>query len=194
MIKSLSFKPVLVLCLSVCIGITAVASELFADISQGKRTKLELYVTAKEAYALWQQDSSTVKIIDCRTPEEYAFIGHAPMAFNIPSAFMTHRFDVINRHYAMRLNADFIKLVTGRFNPDQTVLILCRSGQRSAWAVNQLAQIGWRRVYNVTDGFEGDVLDKPGDPEHGRRVVNGWKNSGLPWTFALNPDLVYKSE
>ena len=58
------------------------------EIPKDKQTTLGLYVTAKEAYDLWQKDQQKIKIIDCRTPEEYAFVGHPPMAANVPSKFM----------------------------------------------------------------------------------------------------------
>jgi hypothetical protein len=44
-------------------------------------------------------------------------------------------------------------------------------------------------VYTVIDGFEGDV-GKDG-PQAGQRVVNGWKNDGLPWTYKLDKDKLY---
>ena len=38
------------------------------------------YVTPTEAYEMWQENPGKVKIVDCRTPEEYVFVGHAFMA------------------------------------------------------------------------------------------------------------------
>ena len=32
---------------------------------------------------------------------------------------------------------------------------MCRSGNRSAQAVNLLAEVGFRSVYNIMDGMEG---------------------------------------
>ena len=60
---------------------------------------------------------------------------------------------------------------------------MCRSGDRSAAAANQLAEAGFTAVYSVVDGFEGDVA-KDG-PTAGLRTVNGWKNKGLPWGYKL---------
>jgi hypothetical protein len=34
----------------------------------------------------------------------------------------------------------------------------------------------------------GDVMDDPGSVFEGKRMKNGWKNSGLPWTCDLDPD------
>ncbi len=35
---------------------------------------------------------------------------------------------------------------------------------------------GFRRVYNVLHGFEGDL-----DEHHQRGRLNGWRFDGLPW-------------
>jgi rhodanese-related sulfurtransferase len=71
---------------------------------------------------------------------------------------------------------------------DDTLLVMCRSGGRSAIAVNQLGQAGFKNVYNITDGMEGDVVDDPDSVFLGQRPKNGWKNSGAPWTYKLTPE------
>ncbi len=43
----------------------------------------------------------------------------------------------------------------------------------------------------IVDGFEGDALKLPESYNNGRRLVNGWKNSGAPWTYRLDPQLTY---
>ena len=45
-------------------------------------------------------------------------------------------------------------------------------------------------VYNVMDGMEGDRVDDPGSINHGKLMKNGWKNSGAPWTYDVNPELI----
>ena len=72
--------------------------------------------------------------------------------------------------------------------PDDTLLVMCRSGGRSAIAVNLLAKAGFTQVHNVIDGFEGDVIKDPDSVFLGQRLKNGWKNSGCPWTYQLTPD------
>lgn len=54
-------------------------------------------------------------------------------------------------------------------------------------AVNALAASGFTNAYNIIDGFEGDKVDDPNSPDHGKRRVNGWKNSNLSWTYAVDP-------
>jgi rhodanese-related sulfurtransferase len=58
-------------------------------------------------------------------------------------------------------------------------------------AVNQLAQAGYQNVYNIIDGMEGDTVNDPESTYHGKRMKNGWKNAGLPWTYDLDPALVW---
>jgi rhodanese-related sulfurtransferase len=66
-------------------------------------------------------------------------------------------------------------------------------GGRSAQAVNALAKAGFKRVFNIIDGMEGDLVSDPASAHHGKRMKNGWKNSGLPWTYEVNPDLLWTS-
>ena len=72
--------------------------------------------------------------------------------------------------------------------PDDTLMVMCRSGGRSAIAANFLAKAGFKNVYNIIDGMEGDPVQNPASVFQGQRLVNGWKNSGCPWTYNLTPD------
>jgi rhodanese-related sulfurtransferase len=164
------------------------------SLPEGKQTTLGLYVTAKEAYEKWLADPDNVKILDVRTPEEYIFIGHAPMAFNIPLMFITHRFNENRTRPVMEDNPDFPDLAKAKFKTTDTILVMCRSGGRSARSVNKLAEAGFKNVYTITDGFEGDVVKDTESSYYGKRLKNGWKNAGNPWTYDLDPDLVYDSE
>jgi len=66
-------------------------------------------------------------------------------------------------------------------------------GRIALWAtpVNVLAKEGFEKLYTVTDGFEGDKAKDPASPTYGKRTLNGWKNSGNPWTYSLKPELMY---
>ncbi len=70
---------------------------------------------------------------------------------------------------------------------------MCRSGKRSAKAVNVLAKAGYSKVYTVVDGYEGGKLKKGKNKgkNKGKRFKDGWKNSGLPWTYSLDKDMMY---
>jgi rhodanese-related sulfurtransferase len=74
------------------------------------------------------------------------------------------------------------------------LLVMCRSGPRGAMAINLLAKAGFTNVYNITDGMEGDAVKDPNSVFNGQRLVNGWKNSGLPWTYEINPERMVMPE
>ena len=51
-----------------------------------------------------------------------------------------------------------------------------------------LAKAGFKNVYNIIDGMEGDLVTDPANVYFGKRMKNGWKNSGVPWTYDVNPE------
>ena len=166
----------------------AMAQDALPELPKAKQTELGLYLTASEAYVKWQADPDNVTILDVRTTEEYIFVGHAPMARNVPLVSQTYEWDENKQYFSMKPNPDFITQLKDFANPPDTILVMCRSGGRSAMAVNLLAQAGFKNVYNITDGMEGDAVKDPASVFMGQRLVNGWKNSGLPWTYRLDPD------
>jgi len=169
------------------------APQRIHHVPQRKQTGLGLYVTAREAFEMWKTDPKWVKIVDVRTPEEYLFVGHAEMARNIPIAFVKYDWDADENEPVLEPNPDFVPCAKNLFGATDTLLVLCRSGGRSALAVNALAKAGFEHVYNVIDGMEGDLVNNPGSVYHGKRMKNGWKNSGPPWTYEVDPDLLWIS-
>jgi rhodanese-related sulfurtransferase len=164
------------------------------QVPEAKQTVLGLYITAAEAYQRWKADPDNVKIIDVRTPEEYVFVGHPEMAWNVPLKFLAYEWDAAKGKSVMKTNPDFVAQVKRIVKPTDTVLVTCRSGQRSGPAVNLLAEAGIKEAYSVIDGVEGDKVSDPENVFHGKRMKNGWKNSGLPWTYDLDPKLMYLPE
>jgi len=187
------------------ICITAMASTAFAEavkpvaatenlqLPEGKQTTLGLYATAAEAYEKWKAAPDKVIVIDVRTPEEYAFIGHPEMAVNIPLAFVTYHRKDGKTTYGPKMNSNFVAEVTKLFGSTDTLLLLCRSGDRSAMAVNKLAASGFKNAYTIIDGFEGDKVTDTGSVFLGKRMRNGWKNS-LPWTYSIDPEKLILEE
>ena len=47
--------------------------------------------------------------------------------------------------------------------------------------------MGFTEVYNMIESFEGSS-----DPATGLRTVNGWRNRGLPYTYRMDPGLMYR--
>jgi len=163
-------------------------TETGATLPRGKQTALGLYATAKEACEKWAAAPDKVMILDVRTLEELLFVGHPTMAWKIPVAIQLYEWDSEGKKYPMKPLPDFVARVSSVAKPDDAIFVMCRSGGRSAIAVNMLAQAGFKNAWNITDGMEGDLVDDPGSVFAGQRLRNGWKNSGLPWTYKLTPD------
>jgi rhodanese-related sulfurtransferase len=153
------FLPMVILFwMILCSAVLVLAA---SDIPKSKQTVLGLYLTAEEAFSKWHVDSEKVVVLDVRTPEEYIFVGHAPMARNIfvghapmarniPVRFLNQELTAKKRRPVMELNPDFVSQVRRDYKASDTILIMCRSGGRSALAVNLLAEAGFQQVYNVT--------------------------------------------
>jgi rhodanese-related sulfurtransferase len=163
-------------------------TEHIEQLPAAKQTALGLYLTARQAFEKWRAAPDEVTIIDVRTPEEFLFVGHPDMAWKIPVGTQTYEWDAVKGQFPMKLLPDFVSRVQEVAKPADTILVMCRSGGRSAIAANLLAQAGFTNVYNVVDGMEGDVVSEPGSVFRGQRLVNGWKNSGCPWTYKLTPE------
>ncbi|SFN75033.1 Rhodanese-related sulfurtransferase [Roseovarius lutimaris] len=162
-----------------------------ADLSKSKQTTPGLYITAADAGPVLA-DHPNMALIDVRTPSETMLIGYATQAAaNIPSKFVDPglAFDPKKGVYKMIDNPDFVAGVQAWLASDaasgvDTLLVMCRSGSRSAAAIEKLVKAGVDvTLYNVVDGFEGDKDDT------GARTVNGWRNAGLPWTYKVREGL-----
>jgi rhodanese-related sulfurtransferase len=167
-----------------------------AGLPKIKVTKLGLYLEAKEVPAFLKKHAPKVLFVDLRTPEEQLFVG-VPEGIDgtAPFGIMNYgKWDEEKKTYVRFPNPDFLgnfeiwALDKGIEKTDPIVLI-CRSGDRSALGADLLARHGYTNVWSVVDGFEGD-LAKDG-PRKGQRAVNGWKNEGLPWSYNLDKARVY---
>jgi rhodanese-related sulfurtransferase len=94
----------------------------------------------------------------------------------------------IAKRFVMKPLPDFVARVKQVATPEHTIMAMCRSGGRSAMALNVLAKAGFTKVYNIVDGMEGDLVADPESAFVGQRLRNGWKNAGCPWTYELTPD------
>jgi len=168
-----------------------------AQVPQSKQTKPGLYLDAREAYALKQQLGDGALFIDIRTRGEVSYTGmatvvdaHVPLLEHPANAPWDEKAGRFKLEYNNDFDAELARRVAAKgLGKDAPVILMCRSGDRSSKAVNLLAELGYTKVYTVVDGFEGDVA-KDG-PDAGKRVVNGWKNAGLPWTYKLDKDKLY---
>ena len=168
-----------------------------AQVPEKKRTALNLYLAAEEVPGFLSAAHGKSLFLDVRTPAEITFVGMPPTVdANVPILLGPGAaFDEAKATLALVPNPDFLAEVERRLaarglGRDATVVVICRSGDRSAVAADMLAKGGFAHVWSVVDGFEGD-LAKEG-PEAGHRVVNGWKNKGLPWGYRLDKAKMYR--
>ena len=131
-------------------------------------------ISPQDAWEIMQNEPRTV-MIDVRSDMEFLFVGHPVGAIHIPWI----------DYPDWRLNPDFVtevrKLVLGgvcyeKPNSGVPILLICRSGKRSLEAGNLLVKEGFCDVYNVAEGFEGEL-----DEKHHRSTQGGWRFHGLPW-------------
>lgn len=186
----------------ISIGIATAAmiasAALAADVPEAKRTKAGLYVTAAEAADMLNDPS--VVFIDVRSRAEVSFLG-LPSRVNVHIPYMVMpmvaMYDSDAKGYGLELNPDFPMdfksyAEAHGLSGDTKIILICRSGSRSARAADLLNDMGYKNVYSVIDGFEGDkAKDGPGK---GQRVLNGWKNAGLAWSYAIAPEQAYPGD
>ena len=106
-------------------------------------------------------------LVDVRSNEERKFVGYVPESVHVAWATGT----------ALTRNPRFLRELEAKVGKSEVVLLLCRSGKRSAVAAEAATKIGFTAAFNVSEGFEGD-LDGSGH----RGQVGGWRLHGLKWT------------
>ncbi|RTE67512.1 sulfurtransferase [Amphritea opalescens] len=180
--------------LSCLLAVTSFAADKPAKATA--QTRLDLYATAAEAWDMMQQNDAAI-LVDVRDPIEIKFTGFAtPTRIHVPWMVAdTTIWSDKQGGWAMVKNPNFVQQVTDKLKQlgatvDTPIIMMCRSGStRSAPAVNVLAEQGYTNVWTVVDGFEGGKL-KEGDSK-GVRAVNGWRNSGLPWSYKVDPAVAW---
>jgi len=169
-----------------------------ATVAEIKQCEACVYVSAKEAHAIKTEGGAKVLFVDVRGPLEVQFVGRPDVIDrNIPYVLDDiSKIDEKRKEYQRMPNSDFAlaveEAVSGAgLDKSAAIILMCRSGDRSALASNLLAKAGYSNVMSVVDGFEGDKA-KDGEMK-GKRVVNGWRNAGLPWGYGLDPKWAYIS-
>ena len=115
----------------------------------------------------WDQESAGhAVLVDVRTTEERKFVGHVPGSLHVAWATGT----------AMTRNPRFARELEAKTAKGATIFLLCRSGKRSDAAAEAAAKAGFTRVFNVLEGFEGEI-----DEQRHRGGLGGWRAHRLPW-------------
>lgn len=170
-----------------------------ATLPKIKISKLGLYMEAKEVPGFLKKHAPKVLFVDVRTPEEQLFVG-VPHGIDgtTPFGIMNYaKWDAEKQTYVRYPNPDFLGqfemwVMDKGIDKSDPIVLICRSGDRSALSADLLARHGYTNVWSVVDGFEGD-LAKDG-PKKGQRAVNGWKNEGLPWSYNLDRNRVFMKD
>lgn len=176
------------LCLGgIGLGLSAFAAAAY-DVPASKKTKLGLYMTVAEATAALKAERAKVLFIDVRGRAEVQFVGYTEEVDGVvPLVDMSQFGEWDDKAARFKLDANPVfsqtveKMLAKRgLTKADKVIVMCRSGDRSAKAADALADAGFTQVYNQIEGFEGDLSAE------GRRSVNGWKNANQPWTYKLS--------
>jgi rhodanese-related sulfurtransferase len=117
-----------------------------------------------EAWALVRTGAAV--LVDVRSTEERKFVGHVPGSLHVAWATGT----------ALTRNPRFVRELEAKVGRDQVTLLLCRSGKRSALAAEAATKAGMGNVFNILEGFEGEINEA-----RQRGSADGWRFRGLPW-------------
>ena len=129
-------------------------------------------ITAIESWKICQDDPRAL-LIDVRSSMEFLFVGHPQGAIHVP--LIDEPDWIINENFV----TDIRKLVLGGLqvtSNDVAIILICRSGNRSAEAGKVLIDAGITNIYNIDEGFEGKL-----DEQHHRSSIGGWRHHDLPW-------------
>ena len=131
-------------------------------------------ISPTEAWGILQENPKAV-LVDVRSDMEFLFVGHPVGAIHIP--WIDYPEWTLNPEFVTEVRKLVLGgICSGSSDAGVPVLLICRSGKRSMDAGVQLIKQGFCEVYNIADGFEGEL-----DEQHHRGTLGGWRKEGLPW-------------
>ena len=191
-------KKLLSIAIVAILGLSSVyAGEL--KLPKKKQTPQKKYLSASQAYEAITKRGKDILFVDVRERAELEFVGSTGLAINIPYTIKAwDEWDEKKKtRFKWELNGDFLARIKSALkakglNKNSQIILMCRSGSRSAKAAGLLSKAGYNNVYTVWDGFEGDK-SKHKIKGHVVKIrdKNGWKNSNLPWTYKLKKENMY---
>ena len=126
------------------------------------------HLEPKKAQEFLQKNADAL-FIDCRSEMEYLFVGHPVGALHV--SWNDGPDWEVNPHFVGQ-----VKKIAGANFDKRPIVLICRSGNRTIEAGEALERAGFKCVYNILHGFEGEL-----DESHHRNSRNGWRVDGLPW-------------
>lgn len=138
-------------------------------------SKSELHPLSPQKACDMLEADPRVMLIDIRSTMEYLFVGHPSGSIHI--AWIDEPDWDINPHFVTEIR----KLMLGGkiCSVDEgcaPIILICRSGKRSLEAGKALLKAGFKQVFHVDEGFEGEL-----DEKHHRSTTGGWRYHDLPW-------------
>lgn len=114
-------------------------------------------------------------LIDVRSSMEFLFVGHPAGSVHVP--WIDEPEWIVNPDFVTEVRKVMLGGIgVDEHDSDAPVVLICRSGKRSLEAGKLLLNNGFEDVYNIDEGFEGEL-----DDNHHRSTVGGWRFRGLPW-------------
>ena len=155
-------------------------------------------ISPEDTHRLKTEGEQKVFFVDVRDPVEIQFTGFTDVVDqNIPFVLVDRSEWLEDRGvFRMYRNPRFAEQMETALqewggDKESKIITMCRSGSaRGEPSAAYLRENGFPNAYFVIHGFQGDVLQE-GEHE-GFRLKNGWQNSGLPWSYRLNPEKIYR--
>ena len=181
--------------------VLAIALFMVSVMAIGSAEAVTQVISPTEAKTKVENSPGDTFIVDVRTLEEYYFVGTCslvgnghPIAYNIPYKLWTSRIDCEEGKPILRtVERLFGVFIRRTFAPNDTIILMCRSGSRSTYAATYLDGLNHftTTIYKMDKGFQGSANDD------GYRcgMASGdrcWQGAYLPMTQKnLNCDLIW---
>lgn len=131
-------------------------------------------LSPRQAWEMMEENPRVI-MIDVRSSMEYLFVGHPTGSVHVPWIDAPNW--TVNPHFVTEVRKVLLGGVgMGVHSNDAPVVLICRSGKRSLEAGKLLIDNEFMEVFNVDEGFEGEL-----DEHHHRSTTGGWRYHGLPW-------------
>lgn len=170
-----------------------------SEVPKKRLTPQNLYLSPAEAHQMVSQEKDKLLFVDVRTRVELQYFGIADgVDANIPYYYVD-QWNWTTKHSRFERidNKKFISTLDRRLEEKglsraDKIVFICKSGSRSKLAAKWLYKKGFKNIYIIPTGFDGNKVKE--GPKKGQRIIDGWKNDGLPWTYKLKAEQIFLPE